>query len=305
MGQVLGHLLGTPGPSGFGSKSTAEDVIENVELHSKTVIITGTTSGIGKETARVFAKKGAHVIMAVHNTKLGEETKHKFLEETPNAIIDVMPLDLSSLASIRKFVEDFNAQNLPLNILINNAGVYARKFELSENGMEKIFATSHIGPFLLTNLLLDKMKITAKETNKEGSIVIVSSYVHFWAPKEGITFDKLNEKTRYAQSKLANILYVKELSRHLQNGSNVTANALHPGAICTKMVNQSMDLFMKCKLPFLFATTCYVATSPLLNNVTGKYFTNCNEDPHISKLAKDPIMASKIWKLGDEFVSTH
>ncbi|KAH8946157.1 hypothetical protein BDL97_12G078100 [Sphagnum fallax] len=252
MGQVLGHVLGTPGPSGFGSKSTAEDVIENVELHSKTVIITGATSGIGKETARVFAKKGAHVIMAVRNTKLGEEMKHKFLEETPNAIVDVMPLDLSSLASIRKFVEDFNARNLPLNILINNAGVYVRKFELSENGMEKIFATNHIGPFLLTNLLLDKMKITAKETNKEGRIVIVSSYAHFWAPKEGINFDKLNEKTRhvhhvrYAQSKLANILYVKELSRHLQeNGSNVTANALDPGAIRTKMFNESMDLFMK------------------------------------------------------------
>jgi NAD(P)-dependent dehydrogenase (short-subunit alcohol dehydrogenase family) len=78
----------------------------------------GTTSGIGKETARVFAKKGAHVIMAVRNTKLGEEMKHKFLEETPNAIVDVMPLDLSSLASIRKFVEDFNARNLPLNILM-------------------------------------------------------------------------------------------------------------------------------------------------------------------------------------------
>ncbi|KAH9546199.1 hypothetical protein CY35_12G082000 [Sphagnum magellanicum] len=246
MGQVLGHLLGTLGPSGFGSKSTAEDVIENVELHSKTVIITGTTSGIGKETARVFAKKGAHVIMAVRNTKLGEEMKHKFLEETPNAIVDVMPLDLSSLASIRKFVEDFNARNLPLNILINNAGTYARKFELSEDGMEKIFATNHIGPFLLTNLLLDKMEITAKETNKEGHIVIVSSSAHFWALKEGITFDKLNEKTRYAQSKLASILYVKELSRHLQEkGSNVMANALHPGAIRTKLVNESMGLFMR------------------------------------------------------------
>ncbi|KAH9546204.1 hypothetical protein CY35_12G082000 [Sphagnum magellanicum] len=128
----------------------------------------------------------------------------------------------------------------------NNAGTYARKFELSEDGMEKIFATNHIGPFLLTNLLLDKMEITAKETNKEGHIVIVSSSAHFWALKEGITFDKLNEKTRYAQSKLASILYVKELSRHLQEkGSNVMANALHPGAIRTKLVNESMGLFMR------------------------------------------------------------
>jgi NAD(P)-dependent dehydrogenase (short-subunit alcohol dehydrogenase family) len=90
------------------------------------------------------------------------------------------------------------------------------------------------------------MEITAKETNKEGRIVIVSSSAHFWAPKEGITFDKLNEKTRYAQSKLGSILYVKELSRHLQEkGSNVMANALHPGAIRTKLVNESMGLFMR------------------------------------------------------------
>jgi NAD(P)-dependent dehydrogenase (short-subunit alcohol dehydrogenase family) len=156
---------------------------------------TGATSGVGKETARVLAKRGAHVIMAVRNTKAGEETKLKFLEEDPSATLDVMQLDLGSLASVRKFAGDFRAQNLPLNILINNAGAVLPDFELSEDGMEKTFATNHIGPFLLTNLLLDTMKKTAKDTGEEGRIVMVASHAHALASK-GIPYDSLNDKKR-------------------------------------------------------------------------------------------------------------
>ncbi|CAM6036988.1 unnamed protein product [Sphagnum compactum] len=325
MGQAWSVFSKKPGPSGFGPNSTAEFVTANIDLHSKTAMVTGATSGIGKETARVLAKRGAHVIMAVRNTKAGEEIKLKFLEEDPSATLDVMQLDLGSLASVRKFAGDFRAQNLPLNILINNAGAVLPEFELSEDGMEKTFATNHIGPFLLTNLLLDTMKKTAKETGEEGRIVMVASHAHALASK-GIPYDSLNDKKRYSSgsaygiTKLANILHANELSRRLQEeGTNVTANSVHPGVVSASNFGKTLGsdnlfkiVFLTASRPFMertipqgTATQCYVATSPNLKGVSGKYFTDCNEVPVLTKVAQDPKAAEALWKFSEDFVSAH
>ncbi|KAH7292061.1 hypothetical protein KP509_29G049900 [Ceratopteris richardii] len=208
--------------SGFNSRSTAEDVTDGIDASKLTAIVTGASSGVGAETARVLVKRGAHVIMAVRNVSAGEEVKRRILKETNNARVHVLQLDLSSLDSVGNFVNEFEALNLPLNILVNNAGVMACSYELSTDGIELQFATNHIGHFLLTNLLLDNMKRTAQESGNEGRIVNVSSTAHYITYSGGIRFTAINEKSgynswlAYGQSKLSNILHAKELTRRFQ-----------------------------------------------------------------------------------------
>ncbi|PNX97452.1 short-chain dehydrogenase TIC 32 chloroplastic-like, partial [Trifolium pratense] len=155
----------------------------------------GASSGIGAETTRVLALRGVHVIMAVRNKVAANDIKEAILKEIPSAKIDVMELDLSSLESVKKFASEFKSSDLPLNILINNAGVMACPFTLSKDNIELQFATNHLGHFLLTNLLLDTMKKTARESKNEGRIVNVSSGAHQFAYSEGIRFDKINDKS--------------------------------------------------------------------------------------------------------------
>uniref|UniRef100_A0A803PJD5 Short-chain dehydrogenase TIC 32, chloroplastic n=2 Tax=Cannabis sativa TaxID=3483 RepID=A0A803PJD5_CANSA len=230
------------GPSGFSSSSTAEEVTQGIDGTGLTAIITGASSGIGTETTRVLALRGVHVIMAVRNMAAGRDVKEAIVKEIPTAKVDAMELDLSSFSSIRKFASDFKSSNLPLNILINNAGVMATPFMLSKDNIELQFATNHLGHFLLTNLLLETMKKTSKQSEKEGRIVNVSSMAHRFPYSEGIRFDKINDKlgyssiAAYGQSKLANVLHANELSRRLKEENvNITANSLHPGAILTNL----------------------------------------------------------------------
>ncbi|KAM3276431.1 hypothetical protein ACQJBY_044681 [Aegilops geniculata] len=194
---LLSLITGRPGASGFGSASTAEQVTDGVDASNLTVIITGGPSGIGLETSRVFALRGAHVIIAARNTEAASEAKKSITETNPAARVDVLKLDLSSLKSVRAFAEQFNSMNLPLNILINNAGVMFCPFQLSEDGVEMQFATNHLGHFLLTNLLLDNMKATAESTGIEGRIVNLSSIAHEHTYPKGIQFDTLNDKKTY------------------------------------------------------------------------------------------------------------
>ncbi|URE48448.1 retinol dehydrogenase [Musa troglodytarum] len=249
-------VTGLPGPSGFGSASTAEQVTDGIDASHLTVVITGGASGIGAETARVFALRGAHVIIAGRNMEAADDVKQLILRSTPLARVDILKLDLSSLKSVRAFAGQFLSMDLPLNILINNAGVMFCPFQLSEDGIELQFATNHLGHFLLTNLLLERMKSTAKETGIEGRIVNLSSIAHLLHRyEEVIRFDKLNDKDTYSdkkaygQSKLANILHANELSRRLQeDGANVTANSIHPGLIMTNLMRHSflqMCLFLQ------------------------------------------------------------
>ncbi|WOK94875.1 hypothetical protein Cni_G03580 [Canna indica] len=143
-------LFSRKGASGFSWSSTAEEVTEGLDGSGLTAIVTGASSGIGAETARVLALRGVHVVMAVRNLSSGATVKESILKEVPSAKVDVMELDLTSMESVKKFASEFKSRSLPLNILINNAGVMATPFELSKDGIELQFATNHAIFFLLT-----------------------------------------------------------------------------------------------------------------------------------------------------------
>ncbi|KEH43683.1 NAD(P)-binding rossmann-fold protein [Medicago truncatula] len=230
------------GISGFSGSSTAEQVTHGIDAIGLTAIVTGASSGIGVETMRVLALRGVHVIVAVRNKVAANDIKEAILKEIPSAKIDVMELDLSSLESVKKFASEFNSSGLPLNILINNAGIMLCPFMLSKDNIELHFATNHLGHFLLTNLLLDTMKKTAHQSKKEGRIVNVSAKAYIFAYPEGIRFDKINDQSSYSkwgaygQSKLANILHANELARRLKDdGVDIIVNSLHPGIILTNL----------------------------------------------------------------------
>ncbi|CAH1429760.1 unnamed protein product [Lactuca virosa] len=297
------------GKSGFAASSTAEDVTKGVDGTGLTAIVTGATSGIGLETTRVLALRGVHVIMPVRTLESGQKVKESIVEKIPDAKIDVMELDISSLESVRQFASQYCSKGYPLNILILNAGIMTPPFSLSKDNIELQFATNHVGNFLLTHLLLDTMKKTTKESGKEGRIVILSSEIHRMTYKEGIRFDKINDENSYSafsaygQSKLANALHAKELTRRFQEeGVNITANCLHPGIIATGLARHGgfnaffygvFNRFLK-NIPQGAATTCYVAMNPQVKGVSGEYFADSNLGK-ASKHAQDPELAKKLW----------
>ncbi|KAL8106901.1 hypothetical protein AgCh_023623 [Apium graveolens] len=302
-------IFGLNGKSGFSARSTAEQVTKGVDGTGLVAIVTGASNGIGKETTRVLALRGVHVIMGVRNVKAGERVKEEILQKHPGSKIDVMEIDLNSQASIRKFAAEYITTGRPLNILVNNAGIMAPPFTLSKDNIEQQFAVNHLGPFLLTNLLLDTMKKTANECGKEGRIVNVASELHRYGYKEGIRFDKINDKDSYnpngayGQSKLCNILHCVELTKRLkEEGANVTANSLHPGVIATNITQNSSlvgcifgcaQVFLK-NVPQGAATTCYLALNPKVYGVSGEYFMDSNK-AKASSMARDPELAKKLW----------
>ncbi|XP_016189506.1 short-chain dehydrogenase TIC 32, chloroplastic isoform X4 [Arachis ipaensis] len=300
-------FLGWKGESGFSASSTAEQVTQGIDGHGLTAIVTGATSGLGLETTRVLALRGVHVVMAVRNVESGTKVKETILKEIPSAKIDVMELDLCSMASVRKFASDYISSERPLNILINNAGVMATPFQLSQDNIEMQFATNHLGHFLLTNLLLQTMKKTVRECKREGRIVILSSEAHRLPYQEGIRFDKINDESvyyAYGQSKLANILHAKELTRRFKEGVEITANALHPGSIITNIlryhgyINAVANMVGKYLLKNVqqgAATQCYVALHPQVKGISGEYFMDSNKATP-THLANDSELAKKLWE---------
>lgn len=320
--ETVKYLLGSAGASGYGSKSTAEQVTDSCpDLSSFTAIITGATSGIGAETARVLAKRGVRLVLPARSLKAAEEAKARLASDCPGSDIVVMPLDLSSLSSVRNFVSQFHSLNLPLNLLINNAGKFAHQHAVSEDGIEMTFATNYLGHFLLTKLLLKRMIETAKVTGIQGRIVNVSSSIHGWFSGDMIRYlgqisgDKSHyDATRaYALSKLANVLHTKELAQRLkQMEANVTVNCVHPGIVRTRLTREregfitDLVFFLTSKLlktiPQGAATTCYVAIHPRLVNVSGKYFADCNE-AWTSKLGSNSNEASRLWAASELLVS--
>ncbi|XP_043723562.1 short-chain dehydrogenase TIC 32 B, chloroplastic-like isoform X2 [Telopea speciosissima] len=315
MKETLKYLAGVAGASGFGSNSTAEQVTEDSTClfpSQLTAIITGATSGIGAETARVLAKRGVRLVIPARDVKKAAEMKERVQKESPQAEIILLEMDLSSLASVKRFCSEFFSLGLPLNILINNAGKFSQKLEFSEDKVEMTFATNYLGHYFLTEILLEKMVETANQTGIEGRIVNVSSVIHSWVKRDGFRFSLLlnplsyNGTCAYAQTKLANIFHVKEIARQLKaRNARVTINAVHPGIVKTGIIREHKS-FVTDSLFFLVSkllkttsqgasTTCYVALSQQINGVSGKYFADCNER-NCSNLANDGSLGRKLWK---------
>ncbi|KAK7315080.1 hypothetical protein VNO77_33612 [Canavalia gladiata] len=307
------------GVSGFSSSSTAEEVTRQIDGTGLVAIVTGSSSGLGAETARILALRGVHVIMGVIDMIGAKNVKEAIIKEIPNAKVDIIELDLSSMASVRKFAAEFNSTGLPLNILINNAGICAAPFMLSKDNIELQFATNYLGHFLLTNLLLDTMKKTSRESKKEGRIVNVSSGAHGFTYREGILFEKINDQSRYnnwlayGQSKLALILHANELARRLKKeGEDIIANSVNPGATSStsifinnrlltgihnmvgKFVAEILEKFVVKNVKQGAATTCYVAFHPQVSGINGKYFVDNNLAKTYSQ-GTNMDLAKKLW----------
>jgi NAD(P)-dependent dehydrogenase (short-subunit alcohol dehydrogenase family) len=270
---------------------------DNNQMNGKTCLVTGANSGIGRVTALELARRGAHVVMVCRDRARGEAALAEIKQASGNEQVELMLCDLSSQADIRRFADEFKATHDRLDVLINNAGLYLRKRETTVAGIEMTFAVNHLAYFLLTNLLLDVLKRSAP-----ARVVNVSSDAH----KHGhINFDDLQgEKSysgvkAYCHSKLANILFTRELSRRLA-GTRVTANCLHPGAVATgifRALPKPIEAVIKLLTisPEKGArTSVYLASSPDVEGVSGKYFVRSAEAPPSAE-AQDDQVAARLW----------
>lgn len=243
------------------------------------MLVTGANAGIGKVTARELAKMGATVVMVARSRERGTAALAEVKAASGNNRVDLLLADLSSQASIRQLADDFRAKYDHLHVLVNNAGAYFMKRQETVDGLEMTFALNHLGYFMLTLLLLDMLKASAP-----ARIVNVTSGAHFGGR---LNFDDLQAKKRYAgfpvygASKLANVLFTYELARRLE-GTGVTANCLHPGFVASNFAHNNgflAQLGMKALRPFALSveqgaeTSIYLASSPEVEGVTGKYFT--------------------------------
>lgn len=279
--------------------------LKDVDMTGKICLVTGASSGIGTTTALGLARMNATVVLVCRSHQKGEATIARIGKETNNTTSDLLLADLASLEQIRDLVERFQKKYDRLDVLINNAGLIARNRQTTEDGFEMQFAVNHLAPFLLTNLLLDTLKGSAP-----SRVVTVSSTAHTGGT---IRFDDLQSERRYTawgaygQSKLANILFTKELARRLEE-TGVTANCLHPGVVRTGILRNLNPILRAAALPFgIFfmgpekgaRTTLYLATAPELQNVSGKYFAKEAEAP-VSLEANDPEIAKRLWDVSEE-----
>jgi NAD(P)-dependent dehydrogenase (short-subunit alcohol dehydrogenase family) len=278
-------------------------VNENIDMNGKVVMITGANSGIGKETAIELAKMGAIIVMVCRSRERGERALVEIKEKANSEKIELFIADLADQSSIRGMVERFKRKHDKLHVLINNAGVMLSKRTSSPEGYETTFATNHLGHFLLTNLVLDMLKVSAP-----ARIVNVSSSVHKFAK---LNFDDIDSEHKYrgyrtyANSKLFNILFSYDLARRLE-GTGVTVNVLHPGVIRTnlgknnnnkliKLMSLIFRLFMKS--PEKGArTTVYLASSPEVENISGEYFVN-SKPKKSSKISYEQTLQNELWEI--------
>ncbi|MFE2546667.1 SDR family NAD(P)-dependent oxidoreductase [Actinacidiphila glaucinigra] len=295
----------------YGAHSTADDVTENIDLTGKRAIVTGGASGIGIETTKTLARRGAEVLVAVRNTQAARPVLEAINAET-GAHVHAAPLDLADPASIAAFTDAWDG---PLDLLVNNAGVMAlQDLTLTPDGWETQFATNYLGHFQLTLGLHDAL--TAAGTSR---IVALSSSAHLFSP---VVFDDIhfrfrpyNPQQAYAQSKTAVNLFAVEATRRWA-ADGITANAVNPGAIATPLQRHVGGKLAtpvdQQKTPTQGAsTTALVATSPLLEGIGGRYFNDCQEaeitdhrpgtiDQLVTRVADyslNPHNAERLWDL--------
>ena len=282
------------------------------DMQGKTVVVTGANSGIGLETAAALAAMGARVIVTARNADKGRGAVAAIAQRAGGeAQVQLVVFDLADLSSVRRGAGEILEQAPRVDVLVNNAGLVLSERAETVDGFEATFGTNHLGPFLLTNLLLERIRASAP-----ARIVNVASTAHN-AARKGMPFDDLQSEKKYAtmrvygQSKLANILFTLELARRLE-GSGVTANSLHPGTVRTGYgadgdARGLLAFGIKIASPFFLSpakgarTSVYLASDPSVAGVSGQYFVKCKAKQP-KRWARDPEAARRLWQVSEDLV---
>ena len=283
---------------------------KNTKIDGKVVIITGASSGIGKQTAIELAKRGGKIYFTCSDLKKGQDTLNEIKKESKSDKIHFLQLDLASLDSVRNFSQKFHQLETQLDVLINNDGIILCSHASTKDGFEMQLGTNYLGHFLLTNLLLDLLKAATP-----SRVIIISAFAHKFGD---IRKDDLMSENSYGrfkayfQCKLANNLFSQELAKKLE-GTGVTSNSLHPGIIIPEMNTDFFGIaflksvyetftgqFVKTSVEGAQTTIC-LAVDPELEKVSGKYFNDCKEAVESNK-AKDEELSLWLWKKSEELV---
>ncbi len=279
-------------------------------MEGKLCLITGATDGIGKETAKCLAGFNERLILVGRDQSKGESVRNELMVQTGNDQIDIMTADLSNMNAIQNLSAEIHKKYNKLNVLINNAGAFFSKREITDDGFEKTFALNHLGYFLLTKLLLDLIK-----KGKNPRIINVASGAHIGAT---LDFDNLQGKNDYSgwaaykRSKLMNIMFTYKLAELLKD-TPITVNTLHPGFVRTRfgdnntgIVGIGLNLAKKIGAISIkkgAETSVFLATSPTVKGVSGKYFVKCKPEKS-SSLSYNKSDIDRLWRTTDKYLSS-
>jgi NAD(P)-dependent dehydrogenase (short-subunit alcohol dehydrogenase family) len=285
--------------------------LPTASMQGRTVVITGANSGVGKATAVALARAGADTLITARHEGRGGQAVADIRRDSGSDRVVLVVFDLADLASVRKGAEQILDRCERIDVLVNNAGLVLSERTETVDGFEATFGINHLGPFLLTRLLTERLVASAPTR-----VVNVASTAHQGA-RGGLDFDDL-QSTRhyrgmqaYSRSKLANILFTNELARHL-SGTGVTANSLHPGTVASGFARDDdatgfLAFGVKVIKPFILTpekgarTSVYLASSPEVADVTGQYFVKCRARTP-SPAARDEAAAALLWSVSEELV---
>jgi len=274
-------------------------------MNGKIAIVTGSNTGIGRETARGLAERGATVVLACRDAQKAEAARDDIARTTGRSDLTAIPLDLGSAASIRAFAERFRKEHRRLDVLVDNAGLWPSTRTTTTDGFESTFGVNHLGTFLLTHELLPILRESAP-----ARVVVLSSALHYRGEMvwDDLQFErrKFSGTTAYSQSKLANVLFTKALARRLA-GAGVTVNAVHPGVVATELSRAFPRFLVNIANLFMLtpekgaACSLFVATAPELAQVTGEYFEK-SRAKKAARASRDEDAQEKLWALSEQLL---
>ena len=282
-------------------------------MQNQFVLVTGATSGIGKETATTLAQLGAHVVLLARNAEKAEATQREIQAAAGHNRVDVLLADLADLGQVRRAAAEFNARYPRLDVLVNNAGLlFGAEREVSPDGNELGLATNHLGPFLLTSLLFDKLK-----ASPAARVVNVASAAYKMARPDLADVQsarRYGPMQVYGNTKLYNIMFTQELARRLRaHGiANVTTNAVHPGVVASNFGSSGggwMSTAVQLMRPFMLSvakgaeTSIYLAADPAIGQTSGGYFTRKKARP-VRHAFNTPAHARQLWELSEQLTET-
>lgn len=278
-------------------------------MTEKIVLITGANSGIGFETAKALAAQGAEVVMACRDADRAEQARQKIITGLPQARVEVLPLDLASLASVKACAAAFQARYKKLDVLINNAGLFPFTEQKTADGFEMQFGVNHLGHFLLTRLLLPQL-----EAAGNARVINVASMMHQLGDIDFDSFkgEKSYQPMRaYGQSKLANVLFARELAQRNQD-KGISSFSLHPGGVGTNIAGRG---FIRKTLYRLMGgymtpargaqTSIYLATEPGIEDLSGSYFNQNRKVKTPSRRGQDMTLANRLWEISEQLVEEY